>query len=57
MREQWAPLPDLKIVERRLRRLFEDVGAAPSVTLAADVHETGIGKGAAKPRNVKILEK
>ena len=39
--EKWAPLPDLDIVERRLRRFFEDVGVAPSVTPAADVYETG----------------
>ena len=35
--EKWAPLPDLDIVERRLRRFFEDVGVAPSLTPAADV--------------------
>lgn len=39
--EKWAPLPDLDIVERRMRRLFEDVGVAPSLTPAADVYETG----------------
>lgn len=39
--EKWAPLPDLDIVERRMRRLFEDVGIAPSLTPAADVYETG----------------
>jgi HSP20 family protein len=39
--EKWAPLPDLDIVERRLRRFFEDVGVAPSVTPAADVYDTG----------------
>jgi HSP20 family protein len=39
--EKWAPLPDLDIVERRMRRLFEDVGIAPSITPAADVYETG----------------
>ena len=39
--EKWAPLPDLDIVERRLRRFFEDIGAAPSVTPAADVYDTG----------------
>jgi len=41
MLEKWAPLPDLDIVERRLRRFFEDVGVAPSVTPAADVYDTG----------------
>jgi HSP20 family protein len=38
--EKWAPLPDLDIVERRLRRFFEDVGVSPSMTPAADVYET-----------------
>ena len=38
--EKWAPLPDLDLVERRMRRLFEDVGIAAS-TPAADVYETG----------------
>lgn len=40
--EKWAPLPDLDIVERRLRRFFEDVGVAPSITPAADVYDTGV---------------
>ncbi len=39
--EKWAPLPDLDLVERRLRRFFEDLGVAPSVTPAADVYDTG----------------
>lgn len=39
--EKWAPLPDLDIFERRLRRFFEDAGVAPSVTPAADIYETG----------------
>ena len=39
--EKWTPLPDLDIVERRMRRFFEDVGIAPSMTPAADVYETG----------------
>jgi len=38
--EKWAPLPDFDIVERRLRRFFEDVGVAPSAAPAADVYET-----------------
>lgn len=41
MLEKWAPLPDLDVAERRLRRFFEDVGFAPSVTPAADVYDTG----------------
>ena len=32
--EKWTPLPDLDIVERRMRRFFEDVGIAP-------VHDAG----------------
>jgi len=40
MLERWAPLPDLEVVERRMRRLFEDVGIAPAVTPAADVYDT-----------------
>jgi HSP20 family protein len=39
--EKWAPLPDLDIMERRLRRFFEDVGVAPSITPAANVYDTG----------------
>jgi HSP20 family protein len=39
--EKWAPLADLDLVERRLRRFFEDVGVAPSMTPAADVYDTG----------------
>src|SRR5579885_2729939 len=38
--ERWAPLPDLDVFERRMRRLFEDVGMAPTVTPAADVYDT-----------------
>jgi HSP20 family protein len=41
MLEKWAPLADLDLVERRLRRFFEDVGVAPSMTPAADVYDTG----------------
>jgi HSP20 family protein len=40
MLEKWAPLPDLDVVERRMRRFFEDVGVAPAVTPAADVYDT-----------------
>ncbi|HVC88761.1 MAG TPA: Hsp20/alpha crystallin family protein [Gaiellaceae bacterium] len=41
MLDQWAPLPDLDVVERRMRRFFEDLGVAPAVTPAANVYETG----------------
>ncbi len=39
--EKWAPLPDLDIVERRMRRFFEELGVTPAVTPAADVYDTG----------------
>lgn len=39
MLEKWAPLPDFDLVERRMRRFFEDAGLAPTVTPAADVYE------------------
>ena len=37
--EKWAPLPDLDLVERRMRRFFEDAGLAPMASPAADVYE------------------
>ena len=37
--EKWAPLTDFDLVERRMRRFFEDAGLAPSVTPAANVYE------------------
>jgi HSP20 family protein len=38
--EKWAPpLPDLDIFERRVRRLFHDLGVAQAITPAADVYE------------------
>jgi len=39
MLEKWAPLPDFDLVERRMRRFFEDAGLAPMVTPSADVYE------------------
>lgn len=39
MLEKWVPLPDLDVVERRMRRLFEDAGLAPMIAPAADVYE------------------
>jgi HSP20 family protein len=37
--EKWTPLTDLGAMERRMRRLFEDIGFAPALTPAADVYE------------------
>src|SRR5579871_5159979 len=39
--ERWAPpLPDLDIFERRVHRLFEDLGVAQPFAPAADVYES-----------------
>src|SRR6476660_7745080 len=38
--EMWMPLQQLDLVERRLRRLFEEAGFAPPLLPAADVYET-----------------
>ena len=35
-----TPLRDLDLIERRMRRLFEDAGLFPSLSPAADVYET-----------------
>jgi HSP20 family molecular chaperone IbpA len=37
--EKWTPLP-LDVMDRRMRRFFEDLGFAPALTPAADVYET-----------------
>ena len=37
---RWTPFRDLDAVERRMRRMLEDVGFAPPVPPAADVYET-----------------
>ena len=37
--ERFTPLGDLTAMERRMRRLFEDMGFAPALTPAADVYE------------------
>ena len=39
MLERWAPLPELDLVERQMRRLFDGLGFGPFVTPAADVYE------------------
>lgn len=40
MLEKWPSLPEIGVLERRMRRLFEDVGMTPTVSPAADVYET-----------------
>ena len=38
--EMWMPLQQLDLVERRMRRVFEQAGLAPPLLPAADVYET-----------------
>jgi HSP20 family protein len=40
MLTRWMPLRELDAMERRMRRMFEDVGIAPALVPAADVYET-----------------
>jgi HSP20 family protein len=37
---KWTPFAELDSMERRMRRLFEEIGVAPSLAPAADVYET-----------------
>lgn len=37
---KWTPFTELDSVERRVRRLFEEIGFAPVLAPAADVYET-----------------
>jgi HSP20 family protein len=37
---KWTPFTELDSMERRMRRLFEEVGFAPALLPAADVYET-----------------
>jgi HSP20 family protein len=37
---QWRPFTELDSVERRMRRVFEEIGLAPTLVPAADVYET-----------------
>jgi HSP20 family protein len=37
---KWTPFTELDSMERRMRRLFEEIGVAPGVAPAADVYET-----------------
>ena len=37
---KWTPFTELDSMERRMRRLFEEIGFAPGLAPAADVYET-----------------
>jgi HSP20 family protein len=37
---RWSPFAELDSMERRMRRLFEEVGFAPTLVPAADIYET-----------------
>ena len=37
---KWSPFRELDLMERRMRRMLEDVGFAPALLPAADVYET-----------------
>jgi HSP20 family protein len=37
---RWTPFRELDLMERRMRRMLEDVGFAPTAVPAADVYET-----------------
>jgi HSP20 family protein len=37
---KWTPFRDFDFLDRRIRRMFDDVGFAPSFVPAADVYET-----------------
>ena len=37
---KWAPFTELDSMERRMRRLFEEIGVAPVLGPAADIYET-----------------
>ena len=38
--EKWTPFRELDLMDRRMRRFFEDLGFVPALTPAADVYET-----------------
>jgi HSP20 family protein len=38
---KWSPFQELDSMERRMRRMFEEVGFAPTLLPAADIYETG----------------
>jgi len=37
---KWSPFQELDSVERRVRRMFEEIGFAPTLLPAADIYET-----------------
>jgi HSP20 family protein len=37
---KWTPFTELDSMERRMRRIFEEIGFAPTLAPAADVYET-----------------
>ena len=37
---RWTPFTELDSMERRMRRIFEEIGFAPGLAPAADVYET-----------------
>jgi HSP20 family protein len=37
---KWTPFTELDSMERRMRRIFEEIGFAPALAPAADVYET-----------------
>lgn len=39
--EKWTPLRELDLFDRRMRRLFSDLGVAPAIMPAADIYESG----------------
>jgi HSP20 family protein len=38
--ERWTPVRELDLMDRRMRRFFEDLGVVPALAPAADVYET-----------------
>jgi HSP20 family protein len=38
--ERWTPFRDFDLVDRRIRRLFDDLGVPPAVMPSTDVYET-----------------
>ena len=37
---RWSPFPEFEAIDRRMRRLLDEVGIAPAAIPAADVYET-----------------
>jgi HSP20 family protein len=38
--EKWTPFRELDLMDRRMRRFFEELGVAPALAPAADLYET-----------------